>query len=106
MAPPRPRLSIEYCPRCGWMLRSAWLAQELLTTFEAELGEVALIPSQQSGTFRIQVNDAQVWSRQADGGFPSAAELKRRVRDLVTPGRPLGHSDSASHSDSGSGEGA
>jgi selenoprotein W-related protein len=76
------------------MLRSAWLAQELLTTFEAELGEVALIPSQQSGTFRIQVNEVQVWSRQVDGGFPAAAELKRRVRDLVAPGRALGHSDS------------
>jgi len=98
MSSPRPRISIEYCPRCGWMLRSAWLAQELLTTFEAELGEVALIPSQQSGTFRILVNDAQVWSRQADGGFPAAAELKRRVRDIVAPGRALGHSDSSGSS--------
>src|SRR6476659_3767122 len=106
MAPPRPRISIEYCPRCGWMLRSAWLAQELLTTFEAELGEVALIPSQQSGTFRILVNDAQVWSRQADGGFPAAAELKRRVRDIVAPGRSLGHSDSGSQNDSGGAGGA
>jgi len=102
MSSPRPRVSIEYCPRCGWMLRSAWLAQELLTTFAAELGEVALIPSQQSGTFRIQVDDEQVWSRQADGGFPAAAELKRRVRDLVAPGRALGHSES---SGSSSGEG-
>ena len=102
MSSSRPRVSIEYCPRCGWMLRSAWLAQELLTTFEAELGEVALIPSQQSGTFRILVNDAQVWSRQADGGFPAAAELKRRVRDIVAPGRTLGHSDSGGSS---SGEG-
>jgi selenoprotein W-related protein len=89
----RPRISIEYCPRCGWLLRSAWLAQELLTTFEAELGEVALIPSPESGTFRIQVGDVQVWSRQTDGGFPGAAELKRRVRDQVAPGRGLGHSD-------------
>lgn len=89
----RPRISIEYCPRCGWLLRSAWLAQELLTTFEAELGEVALIPSPESGTFRIQVGDAQVWSRQTDGGFPAAAELKRRVRDHVAPGRVLGHVD-------------
>ena len=102
MASPRPRISIEYCPRCGWMLRSAWLAQELLTTFEAEVGEVALIPSQQSGTFLIQVNDTVVWSRQADGGFPAAAELKRRVRDLVAPGRALGHSD-AGRSSSGEG---
>jgi selenoprotein W-related protein len=89
----RPRITIEYCPRCGWLLRAAWLAQELLTTFEAELGEVALIPSAESGTFRIQVAGAPVWSRQADGGFPAAAELKRRVRDHVAPGRALGHVD-------------
>ncbi|KAH8071239.1 hypothetical protein JL721_4677 [Aureococcus anophagefferens] len=32
---------IEYCTGCRWMLRSAWLAQELLTTFDAgEIGEV------------------------------------------------------------------
>lgn len=109
MSSSRPRISIEYCPRCGWMLRSAWLAQELLTTFEAELAEVALIPSQQSGTFRVQVNDALVWSRQADGGFPAAAELKRRVRDLVAPGRSLGHGDSGGRDsggrDLGGGEG-
>ncbi len=93
-APPlKPRVSIEYCPRCGWLLRSAWLAQELLTTFAAELAEVALVPSPESGRFCIRVNDAVVWSRQTDGGFPGAAELKRRVRDVVAPGRALGHSD-------------
>jgi selenoprotein W-related protein len=89
----KPRVSIEYCPRCGWMLRSTWLAQELLTTFAAELREVALIPSPQSGLFRIQVDATVVWSREVDGGFPGAAELKRRVRDQVAPGRALGHTD-------------
>lgn len=89
----KPKVSIEYCPRCGWLLRSTWLAQELLTTFEQELGAVSLVPSAVSGQFRIFVDDAQVWCRRADGGFPQAAELKRRVRDRVAPGRPLGHSD-------------
>ena len=101
----RPRVTIEYCPRCGWLLRSAWLAQELLSTFPAEIGELALIPSLQSGTFRIQVNDRVVWSRQTDGGFPAAAELKRRIRDQVAPGRALGHVDTgdrdAGHLDTG-----
>jgi selenoprotein W-related protein len=92
-APAKPRVSIEYCPRCGWLLRSAWLAQELLTTFAAELAEVALVPSPESGRFWIRVDDAIVWSREADGGFPGAAELKRRVRDRVAPGRALGHSE-------------
>ena len=45
-----PRIEIEYCTRCRWLLRAAWMAQELLSTFEAELGEVALIPGG-SGVF-------------------------------------------------------
>jgi selenoprotein W-related protein len=101
----RSRITIEYCPRCGWLLRSAWLAQELLTTFHAEIGELALIPSLQSGTFRVQVNDRVVWSRQTDGGFPAAAELKRRVRDHVAPGRALGHLDALGPLDAGGSEG-
>ena len=40
-----PRVEIEYCTQCRWLLRAAWMAQELLTTFEQELGEVALVPA-------------------------------------------------------------
>ena len=39
-----PRIEIEYCTGCRWLLRAAWTAQELLTTFEQELGEVTLVP--------------------------------------------------------------
>jgi selenoprotein W-related protein len=39
-----PRLEIEYCRQCRWLLRAAWLAQELVSTFDKELGEVALVP--------------------------------------------------------------
>jgi len=90
----KPKVSIEYCPKCGWLLRSAWLAQELLSTFEAELASVSLVPSETSGQFQIFVDDILVWSRKADAGFPQAAEIKRRVRDRVAPERVLGHSDS------------
>ena len=27
---PAPRIAITYCSMCNWMLRSAWLGQELL----------------------------------------------------------------------------
>ncbi len=94
-------VSIEYCPRCGWLLRASWLAQELLTTFATDLARVALVPSPETGVFRILVGTTPVWCRKLDGGFPQAAELKRRVRDLVAPGRPLGHSDTSRDDEAG-----
>ena len=87
-----PRVTIAYCTQCRWLLRAAWMAQELLNTFSDELGEVALIPST-GGTFDIHVNDQRVWSRKDDGGFPDIKELKQRVRDVVAPAKDLGHSD-------------
>jgi selenoprotein W-related protein len=89
----KPHIVIEYCPGCKWLLRSAWLAQELLTTFEKELGEVTLRPSETTGTFIISVNETEVWERKKDKGFPEAKILKRRVRDLISPDLSLGHSD-------------
>lgn len=87
-----PSVVIEYCPKCGWLLRAAWLAQELLTTFQDRVLEVSLRPAGKA-VFRIRVGEAEVWSRLHDGGFPAAAELKRRVRDLVDPSMDLGHSE-------------
>ena len=88
-----PRIVIAYCPACRWLLRAAWLAQELLSTFENDLGEVALAPAGK-GVFEVTTGDGTVlWSRKADGGFPEAKELKRRVRDALFPDRDLGHSD-------------
>ena len=88
----QPRVEIEYCTQCRWLLRAAWLAQELLSTFEGDLGEVALLPGT-GGVFEIRVGDALVWERKRDGGFPEAKELKQRVRDVIDPERDLGHAD-------------
>ncbi len=87
-----PRVEIEYCTQCRWLLRAGWMAQELLTTFQAELGEVALIPGT-GGILEIRVDGAVLWSRAGEGRFPELKELKQRVRDTIAPGRPLGHSD-------------
>jgi selenoprotein W-related protein len=89
---PLPLISIEYCRQCRWLLRAAWMAQELLTTFEEEIGGVTLVPGT-GGVFVIRIGDAVIWSRKEKGRFPDITELKQAVRDLVAPDRPLGHSD-------------
>ena len=87
-----PRIEIEYCTQCRWLLRAAWMAQELLTTFETELGGVTLVPGA-GGIFEVRHAGAVLWSRKAEGRFPDIKELKQRVRDVVAPEKPLGHSD-------------
>ena len=63
-----------------------------MTTFEEELGEVALRPGT-GGVFDIRLNDELIWSRKQEGRFPEAKEIKQRVRDRIAPDRSLGHSD-------------
>jgi selenoprotein W-related protein len=87
-----PRLEIEYCTQCRWLLRAAWLAQEVLTTFVDELKEVALVPGK-GGIFEVRLDGDTIWSRVAEGRFPEAPEIKQRIRDRVAPERSLGHSD-------------
>ncbi|HMJ14067.1 MAG TPA: Rdx family protein, partial [Polyangiaceae bacterium] len=71
-----PRLEIVYCPRCRWLLRASWFAQELLTTFETELGEVALVPGA-SGIFEIHLDGELLWSRAERARFPEPKEIKQ-----------------------------
>ncbi|RYP19914.1 hypothetical protein DL765_003062 [Monosporascus sp. GIB2] len=110
---PLPRVTIRFCTQCKWMLRAAYFAQELLSTFSTSLGEVALQPST-GGTFVVELFFREpspssssssaapesadpvrrvLWDRKVDGGFPETKELKRRVRDAIEPGRNLGHVD-------------
>ena len=91
----RPRVEIRYCARCRWLLRAAWLAQELLQTFPEELGEVALVPGE-PGCFEVRIGGEVIFSRAGAGRFPEPAELKRSIRDRVAPGRDLGHVDRGS----------
>lgn len=88
----KPRLEIEYCTQCRWLLRAAWLAQELLMTFQDDLGEVALVPGK-GGVWEVRIDGKAIFSRAEHGRFPEAKELKQLVRDVVDPSRDLGHSD-------------
>ena len=119
-------VKITYCTGCRWMLRSAWMCQELLTTFESELNSVTLVPGYDSaGTFvsylcylhqsyfdcftllilffefnkHIHIDDKKVWDRKVDNGFPDVKTLKKRVRDIVDPNRSLGHVDDSAIGD-------
>ncbi|KAF5873857.1 putative selenoprotein w family protein [Botrytis fragariae] len=117
-----PRVSIQFCTQCKWMLRAAYFAQELLSTFGTDIGEVALQPST-GGTFIVElftdananksatrhvegeagknvdeVKDVKVlkhtlWDRKSEGGFPETKELKKRLRNIIDPSRDLGHVD-------------
>ncbi len=93
MSTVKPQVEIEYCPGCRWLLRAAWMAQELLSTFEQELGGVCIRPGQEGGVFVIRLNGSTLWSRKEAGRFPDIKELKQLVRDRVAPGRDLGHVD-------------
>ena len=86
------RIEIVYCRQCRWLLRAAWMAQELLSTFETELGGIALVPGT-GGVFEIRLGDDVIWSRQEMERFPDIKELKQLVRDRVAPERDLGHSE-------------
>ena len=56
------QVEIEYCTQCRWLLRAAWLAQELLTTFEQELIGVNLQPGA-GGIFEVRLNGAVIFNR-------------------------------------------
>ena len=86
-------ITIEYCPKCGWMLRAAYMAQELLSTFTGDINGVLLLPSESPGTYTIFIDDHVIFDRKTEGRFPEIKELKQFVRDNVSPGKSLGHSD-------------
>lgn len=97
------------------MLRAAYFAQELLSTFGTSIGEVALQPTT-GGVFQVHLtyvpvsehaskDEAQdadasaapkevlLWDRKTEGGFPETKVLKQLVRDCIQPDKDLGHSD-------------
>jgi len=88
----KPRVEIEYCNQCRFILRASWMAQELLTTFADELGEVALVPGT-GGIFEVRLNGEQLWNKKQAGRYPEPKEIKQLIRDRIAPQKDLGHSD-------------
>ncbi|PIB00453.1 hypothetical protein CB0940_01128 [Cercospora beticola] len=109
-----PRVVITFCTQCKWMLRAAYFAQELMSTFGTSIGEVALVPST-GGVFTVDLaykptqsqlevgddpNEAKhvlLWDRKSEGGFPETKILKQRLRNIIEPEKALGHSDTPSN---------
>jgi len=89
----KPTITIEYCPQCGWMLRAAYMAQELLTTFTGDIHAVSLQPATLAGTYIISIDGELIFDRRREGRFPEIKELKQLIRDKVNPQKSLGHSD-------------
>ena len=89
----KPTITIEYCPKCNWLLRAAYMAQELLTTFVDDIKAVQLQPSETAGKYAIFVNDNQIFDRNESGHFIEIKALKQLIRDVVNPMKSLGHSD-------------
>ena len=98
------QVSIGYCPGCKWGLRSFWMAQELLTTFQNDdalecVSIIALREPSPAGSFVVKLfaGDSEdytiLWDRKERGGFPEMKELKQLVRDKIDPELFLGHSD-------------
>ena len=85
-----PRVEIHYCTQCKFGLRAAWLAQELLATFESDIGEVAIVPGT-GGIFEVRLNGAVIFSNKAAGRFPETREIKLALRDRIAPDRKIGH---------------
>ena len=91
-----PRVEVEYCTGCRWLLRSSWIAQEILSTFDNNVGEVALIPCKLgAGTFIIRVDGEVIWNRsnKETPGFPELKNLKQLIRNRIAPDFSLGHSE-------------
>lgn len=89
----KPVIDIEYCPKCGWMLRAAYFAQEVLTTFTEDVHGVMLQPSEVNGRFVVRIDGKEIFDRKKSGRFPETKELKQLIRDVVNPEKDLGHSD-------------
>jgi selenoprotein W-related protein len=86
------QIEIHYCTQCRWLTRAAWVAQELLITFDSDISRLSLVPKT-GGIFDIYLNDVLIASRKADAGFIEMKQLKQRIRDVIDPERSLGHSD-------------
>ena len=56
------KIEIKYCSKCRWLLRSSWMAQEILSTFEEEVDEKHSVKGIEAKerTFLNQINQRKI----------------------------------------------
>jgi len=86
----KPSVTIECCHKCYWLLRAAYIAQGLVTTFESELDSVALKRIDATGNFVISINGKKAFDRKEFGGFPEIKGLKQLVSTWLSQQKPTG----------------
>lgn len=75
----KPVVSIEYCTQCNFRGRAAWLAQEVLSALETEVGGVTLVPGR-GGIFAVRIDGETIFSNKESERFPEPREVKDAIR--------------------------
>lgn len=86
------KIEIQFCTLCAWLPRASWMMQEILTTFQGEGISVTLTPKS-GGIFEIFLDKEKIYSRSDFGGFLDIKDVKKLIRDKISPGKNLGHTD-------------
>ena len=86
------KIEIQFCTQCAWLPRASWMMQEILTTFQGEVISVTLTPKS-GGIFEIFLDKEKIYSRSDFGGFLDIKDVKKLIRDKISPGKNLGHTD-------------
>eukprot|EP00934_Nitzschia_sp_Nitz4_P006943 Nitzschia sp. Nitz4//scaffold79_size90958//6264//7316//NITZ4_005007-RA/size90958-augustus-gene-0.166-mRNA-1//1//CDS//3329558195//6933//frame0 len=76
---PEPTVTIHYCTGCNWLLRAAYLGQEIFTEFTGKINSVTLAPSV-GGRFTIELNNEIIFDRATEGRFPDVLEVYSLIR--------------------------
>ena len=73
-------------------MRAAWMAQEIINTYNSDIQSVNLVPGE-DGTFEIFCDEQAIFLRHEEGKFIEIKDIKKRIRDFIDPERSLGHID-------------
>ena len=85
-------ITINFCTKCGWLTRAAWMAQEIINTYVNDIQSVNLVPGD-DGKFEIFCDKQAIFLRHEEGKFIEIKEIKMRIRNFIDPERSLGHID-------------